>query len=354
MYIVVNARFLTQPITGVQRYAIEISQQLKKMLEGEIRFVAPDDIVNKDIVAKLEVKIIGRHHGHLWEQVDLPLYLKKQGSPLLLNLCNTAPLFYKNKVVTVHDVAYEVYPQTFSKSFLYAYKFFIPLILRKSRHIITVSEFSKGEICKHYRTEQTKISVIPNAVNDHFFFVEDNALKRQKYFLAVSSLNYRKNFTAVLEAFELFIQKNKDISLYVVGDMKSSAFAYIDISRHLGNQRIKFLGRISDEELIRYYSNAVGFIYPSLYEGFGIPPLEAQKCGCPVLCSDILVLYEVCGDSVLYCNPYDIEDMASKMSILSTMSEDLRMKGYINVERFNWKSSAEKLVSILRIIEQQK
>ena len=351
--IAINARFLTQPITGVQRYAVELSLWLKRMMVDDVVLLSPHGIVQKDTASFLDVRVIGSHSGHLWEQVDLPIYLKKYGSPLLLNLCNTAPLCYANKVVTVHDVAYEVFPQAFSKSFLYAYKFFIPLILKNSRHIITVSEFSKGEICKYYDTEQAKISIIPNAVNEHFFFVEDNALKSQKYFLAVSSLNYRKNFTAVLEAFELFVQKNKDISLYIVGDMKSSAFAYIDISKHLGNQRIKFLGRVSDEELIRYYSNAVGFIYPSLYEGFGIPPLEAQKCGCPVLCSDIPVLHEVCGDSVLYCNPYDIEDMASKMSILSTMSKDLRMKGYMNAERFNWTSSAEKLLRILRIIEKK-
>ena len=119
MKIFVNARFLTQHMTGVQRYAVEICLELKRMMGDDIEFVSPCNIIQKKYAEMLNVRIIGRHKGHIWEQIDLPSYLRKNDNPLLLNLCNTAPLFYKNKIVTVHDVAFMPYPQTFSKSFLY-------------------------------------------------------------------------------------------------------------------------------------------------------------------------------------------------------------------------------------------
>lgn len=93
---------------------------------------------------------------------------------------------------------------------------------------------------------------------------------------------------------------------------------------------------MSDKELIDYYSNAIGFIYPSLYEGFGIPPLEAQTCNCPVLLSDIPPLKEVFNDSGIYCNPYDINDIACKMNELKNYSDELKVKGHNNAQKFSW------------------
>ena len=109
MLVVVNARFLTQKVTGVQRFAMEICLQLKTMLK-EVEFVTPSDVIQKEAYQELNAKIIGSHHGHLWELLDLPKYLKSKGKPLLVNLANSGPLFYKNKIVTIHDVAYKVFP----------------------------------------------------------------------------------------------------------------------------------------------------------------------------------------------------------------------------------------------------
>lgn len=183
--LVVNARFLTQHMTGVQRYAVEICLELKRMKGNDIVFVSPCDIVQKKYAEILNVQIIGHHKGHLWEQVDLPIFLKKQGCPLLLNLCNTAPLFYRNKIVTVHDVAFMAYPQTFSKSFLYFYKFMIPRIMRTARKVITVSEFSKNEIVKYYGIEKSKIAVVYSAVSDIFQYTSHQIEAIFPYLLAV-------------------------------------------------------------------------------------------------------------------------------------------------------------------------
>lgn len=349
--IIINARFLTQEITGVQRFAIEISLQLKELIGNEILFVSPHNIKQRDYAKKLGAVTIGSHTGPFWEQIDLPIFLKKQNNPLLINLANMAPVFYKNKISTIHDVAFIEYPQTFKKSFLYTYRFLIPLIINTSRQILTVSEFSKQEICKVYKIDNEKISIVYNAVSNQFKNNENKELKSQLYFLAVSSLNYRKNFTAILKAFELYSQTHKDINLFVIGDIKNANFKNININNYIRNPRIKFLGRITDKELIDYYSNAIGFIYPSIYEGFGIPPLEAQACDCPILISNIPSLKEIFQDSALYCNPYDISDIARKMAFLSENSDIYIHKGKLNTKRFSWNKSAKELIYIIQNIK---
>ena len=348
--LVINARFLTQKITGVQRFAIELSRELKKNYADNVIFVSPANILQKDIARELDVQIIGTYTGHLWEQIDLPIYLKKKGNPLLLCLANTAPLFYRNKISTIHDVAFKVYPKTFSRTFLCFYLLIIPKILKTSRHIITVSNFSREEIHKYYHTKKDKISVIYNAVNEKFTPSFLKKLNEQSYFLAVSSVNYRKNFLAVLKAFDLFKQKtNNEHKLYVIGDLTSDSFNRIDLSHYTNNPNIVFCGRVSDEELVDYYSNAIAFLYPSLYEGFGIPPLEAQACMCPVLCSAIEPLKEVLGGSALYANPYSTEDVAEKMELMmnADLRKELKLLGKENLKRFSWSESASQLKEIL-------
>ncbi len=347
MKLVVNARFLTQHMTGVQRYAVEICLELKRMMGDAVEFVSPCNIEQREYAERLSVKVVGSHKGHLWEQIDLPRYLHKRGNPLLLCLCNTAPLCYKNKIVTVHDVAFEPYPQTFNKAFLYTYRFLIPRIMKTALRVITVSQFSKDEISRYYSIDKRKIDVVFSAVADKFHVEDDKELKRQKYFLAVSSLNYRKNFLAVLQAFDIFEKQCPDVSLYIIGDLSNSNFKNVDTSRYQSDPRINFLGRVSDAELVRYYSNAMAFVFPSIYEGFGLPPLEAQTCGCPVIVSDIPPHHEVVGDSGMYCNPYSLEDMAKAMCEIEDCAEEYKKKGFENIKRFSFEKSARQIYDII-------
>lgn len=352
--IYINSRFLTQPITGVQRFAIEISKQLKMLYGNKVQFVSPKNILYHDIAKELDLTIIGKRTGHLWEQIDLPRYLKKQGYPLLLNFCNTAPVFYKNKIITVHDIAFKVYPQTYSKSFLCLYNWLIPRIIKNSQQIITVSHFSEQEIIRFYPAAKGKTSVVYNAVSEHFKRVYNEVLKREKYFLAVSSLNHRKNLLTVLQAFDKISTQIEDIKLYLIGDLKTESFVQIDLSKYLKNPRIKILGRVSDNELVEYYSNALGFLYPSLYEGFGIPPLEAQHCDCPVLVSNASCLPEVFQDSAVYCDPLSIESIQTGMLQLmdKEVRESLRAKGYENMKRFSWEQSTKTIINIYKKSQQ--
>ncbi len=346
MKIVVNTRFLTQSITGVQRFSIEISRELKKIYGSHIKFVSPYNISHPALAEELEVEIIGKNKGVIWEQFDLPKYLKRHNNPLLLNLANTAPILYSNQIVTLHDIAYERFPQTFDWKFKALYRFMIPKILKNSKHILTVSQFSKKEITGFYNIDENNISVVYNSINSQFRSISKN--NKEKYILAVSSINYRKNFVRLIKAFNKL--ENQKTKLYLVGGI-DKYFTDIEISQDIeSNPDIEFKGRIDDIELIQLYSNALFFIYPSLYEGFGIPPIEAQACGCPVIVSNVASLSEVCGDSVLYCNPYDIDDIKAKMELLlnsENLRQELISKGFENIKRFGWQKSAKQIGEIL-------
>lgn len=344
--IYVNARFLSQPITGVQRFAIEISRQLKK-IDNSISFLAPRNIIHHDLAHDLKAEICGRFSGHLWEQMELPYYLRKNGQPLLLCLANTAPLYYHNKVVTIHDVAFERFPQSFSWQFRLFYKFLIPRLLKSSPSLVTVSEFSRSEISEIYNYDINKIMVAHNAVNEKFNPVITN--DHDEYILAVSSLNYQKNFHMLVKAFNCL--KSQNVKLYIIGGFNKNFATTSFIHDIKKNKNIIFKGRVDDSELISLYSNALCFVFPSLYEGFGIPPLEAQACGCPVIVSDMASLPEVCGNSVLYCYPHNEEDIVEKISKLikdKELQNDLKIKGFENVKRFSWEASAKKILDMMR------
>ena len=222
MIIYINSRFLTQRITGVQRFAIEISKELRKM-DIQVRFVAPGNIIHNDIAKELGAVRVGTLSGHFWEQVSLPRYLKKIGSPLLVNLCNTAPINYINKVVTLHDIAFKLFPNNFSLLFRSYYNFLIPRILQSSIKVITVSDFSKREILKHYKIMENKVDVVYNAVCEVF-----NPMKNEnseKYILGVSSLSKHKNFDMLIQSYHKI--KNKDIKLYIVGEKSRNLSSFI-------------------------------------------------------------------------------------------------------------------------------
>ncbi len=348
--IVVNARFLTQKLTGVQRFALEITKKLVN-LRDDIILVSPKNIINKQVARDLNVQTYGWLKGHLWEQFELPIFLKKHDNPLLLNLANTAPLNYENMVVTIHDLAVFRYPQAFSWKFQKYYRFVLPRIAGKSRKIFTVSNFSKGEIIKLFGIKSEKIEVIYNAVSTEIACNNVNS-EREKFILTVSSLDPRKNLSKLIEAFKKL--ELKEYKLIIAG-AKSSVFKSIDAPEN--SERIEFLGHVRNKELSELYIRASLFVYPSLYEGFGIPPLEAMKCGCPVVVSDIPPHREVCGEAALYVNPFNIEDIRNgiqKVLRNRNLWGELSMKGQERAKFFSWIESARKVNEIIDALTSQK
>lgn len=346
--IYVNARFLTQDLTGVQRFAQEISLALSEVRD-DIVFLSPKNIIHADVASKLNVKTIGNKSGHLWEQLELPSFLRKQGNPLLINLCNTAPVFYSNKFVTHHDVIYKRYPQSYSAKFRFVYNNFVPLMLRSSKALLTVSEFSKKELHAAFGYPLNNIHVINNAVTSQFQSAPRKANDDKPYLLAVSSPNYHKNFHGLVTAFSK-MENNQEVVLKIIGSANKN-FAGVNFSPDaMQADNIQFVGRVSDEVLIELYSNATAFVFPSLYEGFGIPPLEAQACGCAVVSSNRASLPEVLADSVLYFDPENIAEMTQTLDRIvqdDALRQSLIEKGSENVKRFDWMRSAEDLNKII-------
>lgn len=341
--IVINARFLTQEMRGVQRFAEQICLALKQ-LRDDLVFVAPHGIKMSESAKALDVHYIGRNRGHLWEQVDLPLYLTRHGRPLLVSLSSTAPVFYANQIATHHDINYVRHPQSYSRMFRLVYRTVTPVLLWRLKSLLTVSNFSRNEIARFYGYSEQRIFIVPNATSDAFrpgAAPADNP----RYLLAVSSPSAHKNFNRMIQAF-LTLRGHDDVQLHIVG-AASEIFAAPELQRlACRDPRIRFLGRLSDAELIKQYQGATAFVFPSLYEGFGIPPLEAQACGCPVLAANAASIPEVLQASALYFDPLGVSHMASAMERILTdesLRQALRRRGLQNVERFSWEESARRV-----------
>jgi len=298
------------------------------------------------------------------EQLELPLKIPKCdifwsphfNIPIL-------PIKAKKRIVTIHDVFHLAFYNYLNfKQKIYS-KFVINQAVDRSNLIITVSNFSANEIRKYTNTSK-KIEIVYNAVNlDRFKPIEEDkeALKKIKekynlpneFILFVGNVKPHKNLKRLLLAL-----KNLETNLVIVGKKEGFITGDEGISNLIKENNIEnkifFTGYVQDEDLPAIYNLATLFIFPSLYEGFGIPPLEAQACGCPVICSNAASLPEVYGDSVLYCNPYDPNDIKEKIEILVNdegLREELRLKGFENVKRFSWKKSAKKIIEIIERLE---
>ncbi|MGL4394463.1 MAG: glycosyltransferase family 4 protein [Brevinema sp.] len=321
MKIAINGRFLSQKMTGVQRVAYNMSKELFKDQRFDLTVYTPEDLVESyEKFPHQELLASKKPYNIFWEQIALPQKIT-QTKEFLLNFGNTAPLFgAKNQAVMLHDVAFLSYPEWFSKAFVYYYKFLIPKIIKKSRFVMTVSEFSKSEIVRYLGIDPQKILVLPLWLDEQFLNKIPHVPKTESdnpYVLSVSSIEPRKNISSLIKGF--VASGLEDTSLFLVGD-KGKSFADINLEEH---PQIQFLGRCADDELLAHYQGALFFANLSFYEGFGLPALEAMSCGCPVLLSDIPTHREVCGDAVLYADPHDPQDIAQKIKLLS-QDKDLR------------------------------
>ena len=351
MKIYINGRFLSQRITGVQRYAREMVTAIDKILakednQNEWYLLTPNNIVGNISLSVIKIKKCGSLNGHIWEQLELPWYAR---DGFLLNFCNCAPLFKRKQLVTIHDAAVAAYPNAYSWNFRTWYKIMFYICGKCAEKIATVSNFSKNELHRYFSIPLDKIIVTYNGIDHMEKIIEDDSIVKElnlygeKFVLAVSSQNPTKNFSLVLKTAKLM----PETKFVIVGGSNKTIFA---AENHEKMSNVIYTGYISDEKLISLYRHASVFVYPSLYEGFGIPPIEALSQGCPVIVSDCASLPEVCGDFTQYCNGSDEKIMCKK--IKDVLSENVQKKYMIDDirEKYSWDKSAGILFKCIKLL----
>ena len=345
---IVNGRFLTQKPTGIHRYAFEVCNAMLK--QGIDFVVATPKEIRTDYDIKFKTVACGSLKTHLWEQISLPRYLKKIGSPLLVSFSGCGPLNYKNQIITIHDVSHESHPEWFAKNYYRYYAYMLPRIAKKAHAVITVSEYSKRETSRILDLDINKLHVIPCDVPTPIKEAakhESQLLQTtdERYILTVSSMDPRKNFVRLVQAFNNI--EDRTVKLYIVG-MQFKAFNTPDM-QSLSGDNIVLTGYVDDARLSELYRDAQFSIYPSLYEGFGLPPLESMTFGCPVIASDIPAIKEVNEDALLY-----VGDMTEKMNRLlvdENLRNELKEKGLQQVQKYSWDRTAARIVELVSKFE---
>lgn len=350
--LVVNGRFLTRATTGVDRVAEEIVRALDGLLaEGalpdvKIEIVAPEGEIRPLELRAIAVRQAGSRKGHGWEQIDLP---RASRGAFLLNLCNTAPVAVRDALVTIHDAQVYQAPQSYSLAFRAVYRLLLPIVARRCRTLTTVSEFSRRELERYRVAPAGKAVVAPNG-GDHMDRIapDSGALDRfglepDGYMLAIGSLAPHKNLAVVLEAQSR--QKGPIRRLVVAGGGNPRIFGEAGLPDCAD---ALFVGRIDDGVLKALYQGAAGLIFPSRFEGFGLPPLEAMRCGCPVIASTAAAVREVCGEAALYADPKDVDAWVARLEQLGgdpALRERLREAGRLRARAFEWRRSALALLA---------
>ena len=346
--IYVNGRFLTRPMTGVERYAYHIC---KAMAELQLPFtiICPQGPLQDCYdVNGLNIIRFGRGNSHLWEQCILPFFFIGKKDYVVFSFTGLGSVLIPHKVMTIHDLSFLEHPGWFSKAYYWWYKMMTPLAVKTSQHIITVSDFSKQEILRWYPfVRPDHICVARNATDSRLFrqLAQDNK-PAQRFMLAVASMDPRKNFSRLVEAFK----EISDCHLYIVGNSHRAFNKNGNDTKAYDN--IHYLGRVSDEDLVRLYNEAIGFVSPSLYEGFGLPLLEAMSCGCPVIASDIPATREVCGTTAIYFDPYNADAIRQAIVRFLTLSDEDRQKlqaaGLENARRYSWTATSKAIIGLAR------
>lgn len=339
----INGKFLNQRITGVQRVGVELVKALDKLVKpGEIEILCPPNCINELILKNIKVTEIGNKANNYWVQWTFPRYVQKHKGESL-TVSGLSPVIEPGFFMA-HDVTFKRHPESFSPLFRLVYNFVYKVTLNRCIHLFTVSEFSKKEITKLYRVNQDNVTVIYNS--SHQLLVEHRkdvslnkwGLKENGYYLSVSSKNAHKNQNYIIQ----IAKKYPDETFVIAGGSVPRSFNSVEFE-NLDN--IVITGYVSDDELYSVYKNAKGFIFPSLYEGFGIPPLEAITLGIKhIAVSDIPVFHEVYPQGVYFFDPNNIDDFDIEKFNSTELSDDDFIFYW---KKYSWEKGAKVLLNTI-------
>jgi glycosyltransferase involved in cell wall biosynthesis len=354
----INGRFLIQPLTGVQRYASEIVSALDDLVASrhplsrdlELEILVPEKATRALATSMIGVREV-RGHGHLWEQLALP----RHAAPGLLSFCNTGPVAHGKQIVCIHDMNTRLAPASYSAEFRALYRVLLPALGRSARAVTTVSAYSAAEIARFHTAPPGKITVIPNG-HEHVLRWKPRhsdltrSIAGRNTVVLVGSIAPHKNVGLVLGLADKLAEAGLRIA--VVGMSDPRIFAGSTAKTDASN--IYWLGRLSDDELAALLQDSLCLCFPSLTEGFGLPPLEAMALGCPVITTDAASLPEVCGDAALFASPVDADAWLSQiLSIYGDVSLARRLSaaGMARAKVFSWRRSAERYLDLMARID---
>ncbi|MER9407924.1 glycosyltransferase family 4 protein [Mesorhizobium caraganae] len=355
----INGRFLSQPTTGVQRYAGEIVRSLDALIAEqapltrglELRLHCPpgSSDIPLDSIERCE---IGSRGGHLWEQTRLAASLHGGG---LLSLCNTGPLLSRKHIVCIHDANVWNAPQSYSLGFRTSYKALLPCLGKTARSISTVSNFSLGELVRRGIVPKRRAFVAPNG-HEHVLLwkPEHSAATRlaasRETIVMIGSAAPHKNVNLILDMADRLGKAGLKIA--VVGMSGSHVFKTGSARPEARN--IHWLGRISDSELAALLTDSLCLAFPSLTEGFGLPVVEAMALGCPVVVSERASLPEVCGNAALYAaadNPQAWFDRFMGLRNSKALRLQLIGKGKARASAYSWRASALRYLQAMALAD---
>ncbi|WP_306228170.1 glycosyltransferase family 4 protein [Bosea beijingensis] len=354
----INGRFLGQPLTGVQRFALELTRALDRRIgAGAVpealkgarwRLLAPQETPETGEFRHIALERFGPFSGHLWEQTALA---RRAAGDILVGFGGSGPLLHRRQLVVIHDVTIFRHPEAFSRAYRATHKL-LGFGLTRTARIATVSRFSRGELGTIFGVAPEKVPVIYNAT-DHFsgLVPDESVLQRlglegTNFFFMLGTLKPNKNIDFAIRAFDAL--GDHGWKLVIAGGLDKSGVFKADAPASAEN--LVFPGRLTDAEIVALERRARAFVFPSLYEGFGIPPLEAMTQGCPVLAADIPAVREACGEAALYFDPRDRDSLeAALRQIMDADGAALGLpeKGHANLARFSWDKSAETLLATL-------
>jgi glycosyltransferase involved in cell wall biosynthesis len=371
---VIDGRFLTHDVTGVERVAIEVVTALDRALtRGEhpgldVELLVPRraELATRMDLDSIRLRAIGRLRGHLWEQLELPRHV---GSSPLLCLSNVAPvrsLYGRSPVFTVvHDLSYRYFPEAYGRAFRLFYGAVVPAVLRRSRLVFTVSESEQAAMTAVYPRVRDRIVVAPNGGPDVLPGAVPSAdaaslaagagdvpsrAIRDRTCLYVGSLTKRKNAEGLLALASRLTADGRTRFVFVGGSSKAFEAVAVDDGLRR-DERVRFVGQVNDvDRLEEEYRRSMVFVFPSLYESSGMPPTEAMRNGCPVVVSDLPALRERCADAALYCDPRDPSSMEAQVRRLlddDTLWAEHQLRGLERAARFSWDEQSRIIVDSL-------
>lgn len=346
--IIINGSFLCRNLTGIERFSLEICKRLNTLDSNNLfELYIPKDSKNIPIFQNLKITVSKKKliKFPLWDHFTFPSYVKKQKG-ISLNFANLTSLFHPG-LVFIHDIYAKLYPQDFTSKKDKLRRFYMcwmyKYAVKKGKHIFTVSEFSKNQIIETYKVDSKKITVIPNGW-DHFkeiqpddSIIKNNPKLQNDFYFTLGSLSQRKNLKWVAE----YAQNNPNENFAISGKMISGLVPQeLEILKSLDN--VFLLGYVSDEQVKALMQKCKAFIFPSYYEGFGIPPLEALSCGTKIIVSNASCLPEIYADTAYYIDPND-----TNINLDELISKKIESPNNI-LEKYQYKNSAAILYNLLK------